>query len=139
MKQKVNKYTYDISSIKHVTRKFLEVLRCSRAKQPQRNVQKKCAARAKLFFSPFLLPSPLSISRFYILFEQNINIIGIRNPLFTLGSIYSTYVSGAEQMSETNNSKTSWLFTNMAEDLNSGLREQIQLAVRARPKLRASE
>ena len=32
--------TYDISSIKRVTKKFLEVSRCS---------QKKCAARAKLF------------------------------------------------------------------------------------------
>ena len=42
--------TYDISSIKRVTRKFLEVSRCSRAKQRQRNVQKKCAARAKLLF-----------------------------------------------------------------------------------------
>ena len=28
-----------------------EVSRCSRAKQRQRNVQKKCAARAKLFFA----------------------------------------------------------------------------------------
>ena len=35
----VNENTYDISSIK----KFLEVLRCGRAKQRQRNVQKKCA------------------------------------------------------------------------------------------------
>ena len=50
----------------------------------KRNVQKKCAARAFLlirpivvvfFFSPFSLPSPLSITRFYILFEQSINII----------------------------------------------------------------
>ena len=32
------------------TRRFLEVSRCSRAKQRQRNVQKKCVARAKLFF-----------------------------------------------------------------------------------------
>ena len=31
-------------------KKFLEVSRCSRAKQRQRNVQKKCAARAKLLF-----------------------------------------------------------------------------------------
>ena len=46
---KVNKNMYDISSIKRVTRKFLDVSR-SRAKQRQRNVQKKCAARAKLFF-----------------------------------------------------------------------------------------
>ena len=37
--------------IKPVTRKFLEVSLCSRAaKQRQRNVLKKCAARAKLFF-----------------------------------------------------------------------------------------
>ena len=35
-KNKVNKNTYDISSIKRVTRKFLEVSRCSRAKQRQR-------------------------------------------------------------------------------------------------------
>ena len=49
--KKVNKNTYDISSIKHVTRKLLEVSRCSRAKQRQRNVQRKCAARAKLFFA----------------------------------------------------------------------------------------
>ena len=48
--KKVNEKTYDISSIKHVTRKFLEVSRCSHAKQRQRNVQKKCAASAKLFF-----------------------------------------------------------------------------------------
>ena len=49
--KKVNEKTYDISSIKRVTKKFLEVLRCSRAKQRQRNVPKKCAARAKLLFS----------------------------------------------------------------------------------------
>ena len=34
-----NKNTYDISSIKRVTKKFLEVSRCC-AKQQQRNVQK---------------------------------------------------------------------------------------------------
>ena len=38
----------DIFSIKRVTKKFLDVSRCSRAKQRQRNVQKKCAARAML-------------------------------------------------------------------------------------------
>ena len=38
--KKVNKKTYDISSIKRVTKKFLEVSRCSRAKQQQRNVKK---------------------------------------------------------------------------------------------------
>ena len=45
-KKKVNENTYDISSIK----KFLEVSRGDRAKQRQRNVQKKCAARARLLF-----------------------------------------------------------------------------------------
>ena len=48
--KEVNKNTYDISSQKLVTRTFLEVSRCSRANQRQRNVQKKCAARAKLPF-----------------------------------------------------------------------------------------
>ena len=64
--------------------------------------------------------------------------------LFTLGSIYSTNASGAEQMLETNNSnwaqrvlrtptgrrQTSWLFTSMVEDLNWDYREQIQLMFR---------
>ena len=49
-KKKVNKNTYDIFSRKRVTNKFLEVSRCSRAKQRQRNEQKKGAARAKLLF-----------------------------------------------------------------------------------------
>ena len=38
--KKVNGNTYDISCIKSVTKKFLEISRCSRAKQRQRNVQK---------------------------------------------------------------------------------------------------
>ena len=53
--EKVNNSRYDISSIKRVTRKFLEVLRCGRAKQRRRNVQKKCAARAKFFFAKLML------------------------------------------------------------------------------------
>ena len=44
--RKVNR---TISSIKRVTGKFLEVSRCRRAKQRQRNVQKKCAACANFF------------------------------------------------------------------------------------------
>ena len=48
--KKVNETSYDISSLKRVTKKFLEVSHCSRAKQRQRNVHKKFAARAKLFF-----------------------------------------------------------------------------------------
>ena len=73
MKKDVNKNTSDIPSIRSVTRKFLEVSRNICAKQRQRNVQKKCAARAKLFFLlirpidvflPFSLLSPLSINDF---------------------------------------------------------------------------
>ena len=56
MKKKVNENTYDISSIK----KFVEVSRCSRAKQRQRIVQKKCAARAKLKLL-FLLIRPIDV------------------------------------------------------------------------------
>ena len=40
-RKKVNDNTYDISSIKRVTKKFLEFSRCSGAKQGQRNVKKK--------------------------------------------------------------------------------------------------
>ena len=81
--KKMNKNTYDISSIKRVTRKFLEVSRFSRTKQRQRNVQKSVLpckvaflpVRPIAVFSPFSFPSPLSITRLYILFEQTINII----------------------------------------------------------------
>ena len=47
----MNNNRYDTFPIKRVTRKFLEVSRCGRGKQRQRNVQKKCAARAKLFLN----------------------------------------------------------------------------------------
>ena len=49
--KKLNNNRYDISSIKRVSRKFLEVSLCGHAEQWQRNVQKKCAALAKLFFA----------------------------------------------------------------------------------------
>ena len=47
VKKKVNENTYDISSMK----KFLEVSRYNSAKQRQKDVRKKCAARAKLLFA----------------------------------------------------------------------------------------
>ena len=71
--------------MKRVIKKFLfmEVSRCSHARQRQRNVQKQCAARAKFFFlliTPIVvfhrspaLPPPLSITLH--LFQQTINII----------------------------------------------------------------
>ena len=68
--KKVNKNTYDSSSIKRVTRKLLEVSRCSRANERQRNVQKNVLhvrscffvlIRPIVVFSSFLLPSPLKV------------------------------------------------------------------------------
>ena len=50
-KKKVDDNTYDISSIKRVTRKFLEVSRCSRTKQRQRNVQKSVLQVQSCFFA----------------------------------------------------------------------------------------
>ena len=50
MKKKVNENMYDISPKTRVTKKFREVSHCSRAKQRQRNVQKKCPERAKFLF-----------------------------------------------------------------------------------------
>ena len=49
--KKVNPNKYDISSIKLVTKKFLEVSRCSRAKQRQRNVQKSVLHMQSCFFA----------------------------------------------------------------------------------------
>ena len=78
--QVVNENTYDISSIKRVTKKFLEVSGCSRAKQRQRKVQKKVCCTCKVAFLLIrpvavfhrypVLPSPQSITLFCILFEQ---------------------------------------------------------------------
>ena len=82
--KKVNENAFDISFIKRVTKTFLKVSRCRRAKQRQRNVQKKCCTCkvAFLLIRPIVvfhrspaLPSPLSITRFYIFFEQTINTI----------------------------------------------------------------
>ena len=48
---KVNENTYDISSKKRVTKKFLEVSRCGRVKQRQRNVQKNVLYVHSCFFA----------------------------------------------------------------------------------------
>ena len=84
-KKKVNENTYDISSIKRVTKKFLEVSRCSRAKKTTKKCTNKVGCMCKVafllirpisvFHSTPAFPSPLSITRFYVLFEQTINII----------------------------------------------------------------
>ena len=98
--KKVNQNTYDISSMKRVTKKFLKVLRCSRAKPRQRNVQKKCAARSKLLFCLLdlllfftvvrpCLPSPLSITvclnklnKLYIL--SRASLLALAKPIYLL-------------------------------------------------------
>ena len=47
----MNKNTYNISSIKCVTRKFLEVSCCSHAKQWQRNIEKSVLHVKSCFFA----------------------------------------------------------------------------------------
>ena len=49
--KKVNEKTCDISSTKRVTKKVLEVSRCSREKQRQRNVQKSVLHVLGCFFA----------------------------------------------------------------------------------------
>ena len=50
--KKVNENTYDISSIKRVTKKFLEVSRCSRAKQlTAKKCTKKVCCTCKVAFA----------------------------------------------------------------------------------------
>ena len=76
--KKVNENTYDISSKKRVTKKF-HVVVVVVENNGKEMYKIKCAARPKLFFANFhrspVLPSPLSITRFYLLFEQTLNII----------------------------------------------------------------
>ena len=48
--KKVNRNTYNVSSLKRVTRKFWKFHVIVVQNNGQRNVHKKCAARAKLFF-----------------------------------------------------------------------------------------
>ena len=82
--KKMNQNTYEISSKKRVTKKFLKVSRCNLAKQRQKNVQKSVLHVQSCFSANYTyccfhrspaLPSPLNITRFYILFEQTLNII----------------------------------------------------------------
>ena len=77
--KKVNKKRYDISSVKRVTKKFLEVSLVV-VQNNGEEMYKKSVLHVLdlLLFSTVLrrcMPSPLSITRFYILFEQTVNII----------------------------------------------------------------
>ena len=80
----MNGNTYDISSIKRVSFWKFQVI--VRAKQTAKKCTKRCAARAKLLllirpivafhrFPALHAFAAYSITRFYILFEQTINII----------------------------------------------------------------
>ena len=58
--------------------KFLVVSRCSRAKKNAKKCTKKVCCTCKVAFlliRPTVVSSPLSSTRFYILFEQRIHII----------------------------------------------------------------
>ena len=56
--KEVNENTYDISAIKRVTKKFLEVSRCSRAKQKAKKCTKKVCCTWKV---AFLLIRPIVV------------------------------------------------------------------------------
>ena len=66
---------------KCVAKKFLEVSRCSRAKQLQRNVQKKCAARAKLLFCS------LDLLLFFTVLRRFLRRLALRDSIFGLDKL----------------------------------------------------
>ena len=70
MKRKVNENTYDISSKKSVTKKFLEVFHVVVVQNNGKEMYKKVCCTCKVafllirptvVFSPFSLPSPLKV------------------------------------------------------------------------------
>ena len=65
--KKVNRNTYNIFPIKRVTRKFLEVSLCSRAKQRQRNIRKK---QKKELFLASQKKGVLHVPRFFFFGNQ---------------------------------------------------------------------
>ena len=69
--KKVNRTTYNISSMKRVTGKFLEVSRCRRAKQQQRNVQESLLHLQSWFFAVFVaVASWLTLHDFIFCFSN---------------------------------------------------------------------
>ena len=94
VKKKVNMDTYDIFSIKWVTRKFHLVVVLNNGKQMYKKVCCTCEIVFELIrpiavFLPFSLHWPLSITGFYILFEQTTKLILSRALLVLLAkSIY---------------------------------------------------
>ena len=78
----MNENTYDSSSKKRVTKTFLEVSRRSRAKQRQRNAQKKCAARAKLLFCS------LDLLLFFTVLRRCLRRLALHDHIFCLNKLY---------------------------------------------------
>ena len=64
--KKANRNTYNCFPIKRVTRKFLEVSPCSRAKQRQRNIKRK--PKKKSFFWLIRKKGVLHVPRFFFFF-----------------------------------------------------------------------
>ena len=80
--KKVNENTHDISSTKRVTKKFLEVSRCSRAKQRQRNAQKKVCCTLKV---DFLLIRPVVV--FHFILQRCLRRLALHDFIFFLNKL----------------------------------------------------
>ena len=79
--------------IKHVTRTFLEVSGCSRAKQRQRNVQKKSVLHVQSCF--FLLIRPTE----FLAFTQNSHECALKlTDLWITSLLFDLYYSGSEKI-----------------------------------------
>ena len=79
--KKVNENTYDISSIKSVTKRFLEASRCSRAKQRQR-MYKKSVLHAQ---SSFLLIRDLLL--FFTVLRRCLRRLALHYFIFCLNEL----------------------------------------------------
>ena len=93
--KKVNENTYDISSKNRVTKICFWKLHVVVVQSNGKEMYKKSVLHGQscfllrrpiVVFPPFSLPSPLSITRFYILFKQTLNIIV--GFAFSPGEIY---------------------------------------------------
>ena len=118
-KKKVNRNTYHISSIKRLTRKFLEVLRSSRAKQRQSNFFANYDLKnnlRELRFQPWLNQYiKLSFSLFYSSFIFQ----GIFEESFVESLLDPQFIKNITENTEENNS---WE-TKYGKSVNESLRE----------------
>ena len=114
-KKKVNWNTHHISSIKRLTRKFLEVLRSSRAKQRQSNVQKSVLNVQSCFFANYDLKNNLRELRFqpwlnqyiklsFSLFYSSFIFQGIFEESFVESLLDPQFIKNITENTEENNS-----------------------------------